>query len=786
MFTEKTLKALEFDKVKQKISQYCVLKSSVKSFEDFIPPSNYDECRVLLNETKEAFSLLYDGGVSGIEAYDDLGDALYRAEKGSTLSMAELLRVARLLKSARILYTSVENSIVAANLLKRYCSSIYFDQYLENEIRTKIITEDSVADNASEKLSSLRKSIKRLNEQIKEKLHSYIRGGNNGYLQDNLITMRNDRYVIPVKSEHRSQVGGFIHDQSATGSTVFIEPTAVFELNNALRTATIEEQIETEKILADLSQKIGIIAQKLILDDEILQKFDIIYAKAIYAYKNKCTEPVLNSDGIIDIKNGRHPLIDEKKVVPVSLSLGDKYAYLLITGPNTGGKTVTLKLTGLTCLMAMSGSFIPATAGSKASVFENIYCDVGDEQSIEQSLSTFSSHMKNLIKITEFIDNSSLVLIDEIGAGTDPDEGSALARAIMEKLLDKGSKGIVTTHYSSLKEYAYVEKRISNASMEFAPETYAPLYKINVGIPGTSNAIEISKLLGLSDDLTARAYELIGEEKAGFENVLREAEKTRQECKIIKGEIEELKRLETEKLEEIEKERNKLDAEKEKFYAKAKSEARRIVNERLDEADEIIDEIKVLFDKSELNSGDLIKARTLRNKLEDKKYALEETEEHIVNYLPVDVNKLKSGDQVYYKGIDGVCTVGSVSPKKNEAEIYIGAVRTKVRVNELFFVSKTKSSPKTMVSYKREFNSAPNTEINVIGFNVPDALEDISRFLDSAIIANLEEVKIIHGKGMKILSSAIHDYLRKNKQVVGYRFGKYGEGEHGVTFVKLK
>ncbi len=524
----------------------------------------------------------------------------------------------------------------------------------------------------------------------------------------------------------------------------------------------------------------------MIENDRLISLIDGIYARAIYSYKNKCVEPILTSDGSIIVKSGRHPLIDGNKVVPVSLSLGEKYNYLLITGPNTGGKTVTLKLTGLFCLMAMSGLFIPAVAGSKISVFDKIFCDIGDEQSIEQSLSTFSSHMKNVIKITENIDKNSLVLIDEIGAGTDPDEGSALARAIIERLIERNSKGIITTHYSALKEYAYKESRITNASMEFDPVTFKPLYKINIGLPGTSNAIEISKMLGLSDDLTKRATELVGKEKTSFENVLKEAEKTRQECKSLKAEIEEIKAKEVAALAEIDKTRDKLNAEKEKFYAQAKAESRRLVNEKLEEADDIINEIKILFDKEELTSGDLIKARTLRNKLEDKKYSLEDVEEKLVNYKPVDPDELKEGDKVYYKNIDGVCTVHAVNRKKGEAEIFMGSLRMKAPFDKLSVVSTKVDAGKTTVSLKREITPSVKTEINVIGYNVPDALEEVSRFLDASILSNLEEVKIIHGKGMKILSSAIHDYLRKNKQVVSFRFGKYGEGEHGVTFVKLK
>lgn len=782
---EKIIKTLEFDKVLNIVSDYCVLHKTAENVKNLCPTSVFDECRLKISETSEAFELLYKGGVSEIEFYDDFGDALLRAQKGSTLGMGDLLKVARLLKSSRILYSSITSSNVEAETIKSYCAGIYVDQYLEDEIKTKILSEDTMSDNASEKLAALRKNLKKLNEQIREKLQSYVRGSNK-FLQDNVITMRGDRYVVPVKSEYRGQVSGFIHDQSATGSTVFIEPTAVFELNNSLRAATFEEQAEIDKILADLSHKVGIISDRLIENDRLISLIDGIYARAIYSYKNKCVEPILASDGSIVIKSGRHPLIDRNKVVPVSLSLGEKYNYLLITGPNTGGKTVTLKLTGLFCLMAMSGLFIPAVAGSKISVFEKIFCDIGDEQSIEQSLSTFSSHMKNVIKITENIDKNSLVLIDEIGAGTDPDEGSALARAIIEKLIERNSKGIITTHYSALKEYAYKESRITNASMEFDPVTFKPLYKINIGLPGTSNAIEISKMLGLSDDLTKRATELVGKEKTSFENVLKEAEKTRRECKSLKAEIEEIKAKEVVALDEIDKTRDKLNAEKEKFYAQAKAESRRLVNEKLEEADDIINEIKILFDKEELTSGDLIKARTLRNKLEDKKYSLEDVEEKLVNYKPVDPDELKEGDKVYYKNIDGVCTVHAVNRKKGEAEIFMGSLRMKAPFDKLSVVSTKVDAGKTTVSLKREITPSVKTEINVIGYNVPDALEEVSRFLDASILSNLEEVKIIHGKGMKILSSAIHDYLRKNKQVVSFRFGKYGEGEHGVTFVKLK
>lgn len=784
MITERVTKALEFDKVLKIASEYCVLYRTKSEMQNFVPCDNFSDAQLLLDKTDEAYRLLFDNGASSIEFYDDLGDELERVKKGSTLSMGELLKVARLLKSGRILYTSVGESKADAPYIKQEVSGIYTDLYLENEIREKILSEDTMSDNASERLSSLRKSIKRLNEQIREKLLSFIRNGNNKYLQENIITMRGDRYVLPVKSEYRGQIGGFIHDQSSTGSTVFVEPTAVLELNNALKTANLEEQLEVERILSELSQKVGMIAGRLETNIEIITDIDGFYARATYTYKTRSHRPKFNRFGKMTIINGRHPLIDAKKVVPLNLSFGEKYNYLLITGPNTGGKTVTLKLTGLFALMTMSGFFVTASEGTEISYFDNVFCDVGDEQSIEQNLSTFSSHIRNIIEITSNVGDKSLVLIDEIGAGTDPEEGSAIARAVIEKLLDKGSFGIVTTHYSALKEYAYTDERILNASMEFDPETFAPLYKINLGIPGSSNAIEISSMLGLDKGIVERAFSLLKGEKVSFENILKEAEKSRREAEDIKEELAKIKETENIKLKEIETERDKLNSEKEKFYQKAKSESRRIVNEKLEEADEIIDEIKVLFDKAELDSGDLIKARTLRNKLEDKKYSLEDVEEKIINYAPVDPEKLKPGDKVYHKPTESLCEVSSVSPKKKECEVFMGSVRFKAKISDLFFVSH-KTAPKTSVALKRE-TVKPITEINVIGENVMEALPEVEQFIDQAVVNNLEEVKIIHGKGLKILSTAIHDALKRNKNVESYRFGKYGEGERGVTFVKLK
>ncbi len=786
MTDEKSINVLEFNKIKDLFAKYCVLSESKLVAANILPETEFESAKRLLDMTAEAYSLLFSHGISGIEFYDDLGDILNRSTMGSTLSMGELLRIARILKSSQILYSSLIPYSEIAPILYSLSMGIYTDDYLENEIRSKILSEDAMSDTASEKLYQIRQKIKRLNEQIREKLASYIRGGDNKYLQENIITKRGERYVLPVKSEYRSQISGFIHDQSATGSTLFIEPTAILELNNSLREATIEENAEIERILAELSKKVGQIADRLKYNEKILVEFDVTYAKAIYAYKTKAVKPLLNTSGRMNIINGRHPLIDYRKVVPISIAFGSDYRFLLVTGPNTGGKTVTLKMVGLFALMAASGLYIQADEGSEVNLYDSVFCDIGDEQSIEQSLSTFSSHIKNIIGITENVTENSLVLIDEIGAGTDPEEGSAIARAVIEFLLEKRSYGVITTHYSGLKEFAYTTYGIKNASMEFDAETFKPLYKINIGTPGSSNAIEISKMLGLSPSLTSRAYELLDDKKISFENVIKEAEKSRQKAMEVTSNLAEIKAEEEKKLKEIESERNRLIREREKLFASAKAESRRIVAEKSEEANEIIEEIKILFDKAELSSGDLIKASTLRNKLDEMKYSFDEEEVFANDLKPVSIDNVNIGDKVYYKPMDTVCEVLSVNKKRGESEILIGDIKSKVKISDLYFVAAKKEPPKTQVSLKRDTVTVPLTEINVIGMSAADALIEVENFIDKAIVNNLPEVKIIHGKGLKILSKSIHEYLRRNKRVESYRFGKYGEGEQGVTFVKFK
>lgn len=787
MIDQKTLKSLEYDKVLTKISDFAVLKRTKRIICDLKPSTDKQTVEIQLNKTSEAFKLLFTYGVSGVEFFDDITDEPERAKKGATLNMAELLRVSRLLKSSRI----VSNGILSVTdesikLIPEIAERLYCDQYLEKEITSKILSDEKVADNASEKLFGIRKKIKKLNEQIREKLNWYVRSGSK-YLQDNLVTIRNDRYVIPVKSEHRSEVKGFIHDQSSTGSTLFIEPVEVLELNNQLRIAVGEEASEVQEILYDLSHKISLIADNLAYNVENVCEIDELEAKAIYAYKTKSVMPLLRSDGTINIISGRHPLIDKNKVVPLTVKLGDGYQYLLITGPNTGGKTVTLKMTGLFVLMSMSGIFLPSVGGTEISVFENVFCDIGDEQSIEQSLSTFSSHVKNLVNITENANDKSLVLIDEIGAGTDPDEGSALAQAVIKYLLSFRTNGIITTHYSKLKEFAFVDKRIMNASMDFNPETFEPLYKLNIGTPGSSNAIEISSRLGLSDAITAEANSLMSGEKISFENVLKEAEKVRQASENELARYKELTSKIEQEYVEIEKKSKALTLEREKLMAEARSLSRKVVNEKLDEAEELVDKIKEILEKEEINSGDLIKARTLKNQLENKKYNLSEDDEAPLDLIPLKESDLVEGKEVYVKSLADTGVILNVNLKKHRIVVQVGGMKFTVKENALFNFKRAPENKKRVnVTVKREISSEFKNELNVIGKDRNEALIEVENFIDQAVLHNATTVSIIHGVGFKVLSTAIHAYLKKHPQVKEYRFGRYGEGENGVTIVTLK
>ena len=786
MISEKTLKSLEFDKILKIVSGYAVLDSSKAAIENLKPTSDRREVTYLLKSTEEAFKLLYKYSLERVPYCVSVINAVSRAEKGATLNMRELLDIAALLSASRTVKASIESvSDVSVENIKTLASGLFEYRILEKEITSKIVSEDTMADSASERLASIRKRIRDLNVKIRDKLNSYIRGSNK-FMQDNVVTMRMNRYVIPVKAEYKGMVKGFVHDQSATGSTVFIEPEQVIEYNNDLKTAYIEESEEVYRILRELSGKVAGISNAIKYNEEILSDIDVFYAKATYAFETKATRPIVNFSGIISIKKARHPLINPEKVIPVTVTLGKEYKYLLVTGPNTGGKTVTLKLTGLMCLFAMCGLYIPCEEESEVSVFENIFCDVGDEQSIEQSLSTFSSHMVNIIDFCNNLTSSSLVLLDELGAGTDPEEGSALALAVIEKLLKSGSCGIVTTHYSRLKEYAMAEPLIENASMDFDIKTLRPVYKLNIGIPGNSNAIEISKRLGLPDDLAKRATELLSKDKVSLDNVLKKAEESRQEAEKLSEELKVLKEEKEKELEGVKKELSSVKAEKEKITASARQEVKKIVSERLIEAEAIVSELNDIYKTCELENGELIRARTLKNKLADSKYLNEDIPLSKYELAPVDVKKLSVGDEVYVKSFNNTGTINGIKEKKGEIEVLFGNIKSTVKLSDCFNAKKQaiqSEKPKVSRSVER---SSPKAEINIIGKTVSEGVEEVEKFIDQAVVSNIPEIRIIHGMGTGKLKKGVWDYLKTNKNVSEYRLGRYGEGESGVTVVTLK
>ena len=796
---QKAIEKTELNKILSLAAEYAVLEKSKEKLSQTHPTPNIGEAKKRLKQTEESKDLLFLHGITKIEYFPPFFDEIQRSKKGSTLHCGELLKVENLLRSTRIAHTSIRG-VNAENLeeMKFLADKLYFDAHLEEDIRTKILNDTEVSDYASDKLYTLRKEIRRLNEKIRVRLSEYLTGTEGKYLQDGIVTMRDNRYVLPVRAEYKRNIKGFIHDRSASGATFFIEPEEVLEMNNELRSLTIDEKEEVERILSELSRRVGFLSEELLADIEILEEIDCAYARAEYAYKMRCVMPELGNNGVVEIDQGRHPLIDSKKVVPVSLSLGKDYRFLLISGPNTGGKTVTLKMVGLFCMMAMCGLFIPAKR-AKLSVFKEIYCDVGDSQSIEENLSTFSSHIKNIIEIIDSADKESLILIDELGGGTDPDEGQALAKSIVSHLLKTGCAGVVTTHYTALKEFAFSADGIENACMEFDSNTLQPLYVIKIGLPGSSNALAISRRLGLKEEILEDALNNLSSDAQKFENIVRSAEESRilaeetlQECNRLKAEWQE-------KISLLDSEREKVKSEKEKLYAQAKAESRRIVHERAADAEELLSEIEKIFEKERLSDADLIQARTLKNKIVNKVYDVDE-EEVAIEYTPVLPEQVKVGLKVRLNTTQQEGIVQNVHLQKKEVEILCGNIRVRSKISNLSapissINAQTAKKPKWQQKEKTEQvrvnrslkpKTASALEINVIGYTVLDALPEIEAFLDSAVISNLEEVRIVHGMGTGKLRAGIHDFLRKHKNVAEYRLGKYGEGDVGVTIVKIK
>lgn len=788
---EKIIEKLELNKILASVAAYAVLPKTKRLLEKETPVCDRVQAERLLALTAESDAALFRHGTGRIESYPAFSDEPERAAKGATLSCKELLSMAALLRSARVAYRGIQALPAEESaILREIASGIYFDEVLERDITEKIVAEDEVSDYASDELFNIRKAIRSLNERIRNRLAEYLQGGSAKYLQDGIVTMRDNRYVLPVRAEYKTRIRGFVHDRSASGATFFIEPEEVLEMNNELRELSVAEKEEIERILAQLSRRVGTLHLQIVKDAELLSEIDRAFAKAEYSYKRKCTRPKLNARGALDIRKGRHPLLDENTAVPVTVSFGKENRMLLISGPNTGGKTVTLKMCGLFCLMAACGIFLPAADGTEVSVFRKVFCDIGDAQSIEENLSTFSSHVKNVIGITENADENSLVLIDELGGGTDPDEGQAIAKAVLSHLLQRGCRGIVTTHYTSLKEFAYAEDGIENASMEFDMTTLQPLYRVKLGVPGSSNAIAISRRLGLSSEILECAVANLSESGKRFEYILREAESSRIQADESKKRADALQAEWKAKVAEVEAEREKLKKEREKLFTSARVESRRIVNERTAQAEELLSEIEAIAKKSEIGDADLIRARTLKNRLADRAYETEKEDVSVSDSAPVNISSLKTGDRVFVGAMSAVGEVLSVSVKKKEAYVLVGNMRMNVKSCDLYTVRAEKKAdkPRGKVNVVRKITplASVKTEINLLGKTVSEAVQEVDAFIDQAVLGGLEEVKIIHGVGTGKLREGVRNHLRKMKNVAEFRQGVYGEGEAGVTIVKLK
>ena len=775
---------LELDKILSACASHAVLEAGKELLLSCQPVCEVGEARAMLDLTEEATLLLFTLGAGKVEEFPPCGELLERAEKGATLSMAELLGTARLLRSARVLYRSVRSfSDERIVRMKELTEHLMFDERLEEDIGRKILNENELADHASEKLFSLRTQIRQLGERIRSRLQGYLSGEERKYLQDGIVTVRGDRFVIPVKAEYKRSVRGFVHDRSASGATVFIEPEEVLEMNNELRSLMLDEKEEAARILAELSHAVGRMRAQLEGDMQILASADAFYARAEYGYRLRAVRPELNARGTLEIVKGRHPLLDPGSAVPVSLSLGEGHRFLLISGANTGGKTVTLKMCGLFCLMAACGLFVPAAAGTRLSVFDGVWCDVGDSQSIEENLSTFSSHVVHIREILEQATERSLVLIDEPGGGTDPEEGAALARAVVAELLRRGCRGVVTTHYSALKEFAYSQDGIENGCMEFDAADFRPLYRLKIGAPGSSNALLICTRLGLPASVVEEARGYLSEGARAFEHTLRAAEESRVRTEEATRRARELQKEWETRLAALSKEEEKFRREREKFLLSSRAEARRIVSERTAYAEELLSEMEEIFRKKDLSESDLIRARTLKNKMTAEQPA----EETPVRAVPVDAASLKAGDRVLVGAMGAEGTVLSVRRDKGTCEVSTGALRVNAKISDLY-VAAPKAPVREQVRVTRSLSGRPaaKRELNIIGMTTAEGVAEAEAFLDAAVVANLQEVRIVHGYGTGKLRAAVHEMLRRNPRVEAFRLGKYGEGEGGVTVVTLR
>ena len=790
---QKVLKTLEYNKIIDMLTEKADSEPGKRLCRKLLPSTDLEEIVRNQKLTEDALGRLFKVGSTSFGSNSDLNFSIKSLEIGSTLSIVELMKIASMLDNVSRIktYGKKDREDASDDSLTEYFEQLTPLTQVANEINRCILAEDEIADDASPKLKSIRRSMLQTNEKVHSQLNSMLAGAYRTYLQDAVITMRNNRYCIPIKAEYKGQVNGMIHDQSATGSTYFIEPAAVVELNNKIRELELEEKEEIGVILASLSAMAGEHTEELSANQKLMTELDFIFAKAKLAMDMNATTPIFNTDHYINIRKGRHPLLDRKKVVPIDINLGKDFDLLIITGPNTGGKTVSLKTVGLFTLMGQAGLHIPALDRSELSIFSEVYADIGDEQSIEQSLSTFSSHMKSIVHILKHADADSLCLFDELGAGTDPTEGAALAIAILNYLHDRGIRTMATTHYSELKIYALSTSFVENACCEFSVETLQPTYRLLIGIPGKSNAFAISSKLGLSDEIINAAREQIGNEDKSFEDVISDLEQSRITIEKEQREIAEYKERIRTLQEQLQQKNEKLDQAKDRILREANEKAKEILQEAKDVADETIRD----FNKAGAGT-DIRELEKKRQKVRDK---INEKNERLSlgankkqpEKKTLDPKKLKKGDTVKIVSMGLKGTVSTLPDAKGALFVQCGIMRTQTNVRDLVLVDEATVTTPTLQrtgagKIKMSKTLSVSTEINLLGKTVDEALPALDKYLDDAYLAHLPSVRVVHGKGTGALRSAVHNHLKRLKYVKEFRLGEYGEGDAGVTIVTFK
>ena len=788
----KVLKTLEYEKIIEHLVSFAGSVPGKELCQKLLPSSDIEEIRTMQQETSLALSMIFQKGSVSFSGITDIRGSLKRLEVGSILNPKEILQICRLLEVCNRVkaYSRKANTEEEPNAL-----DIMFDDLqpltpVASEIRRCILSEDEISDDASSTLKSIRRSMGQINDKVHVQLASMVNGSLRTYLQDAVVTMRNGRYCLPVKSEYRGQIPGMIHDQSSTGSTIFVEPMAVMQLNNQLRELEIQEEKEIEVILANLSSLAAEYSEILDTDLMLLTKLDFIFARAQLSKSYNGSEPIFNEHGIVNIKQGRHPLLDKKSVVPIDIRIGKDFELLIITGPNTGGKTVSLKTVGLFTLMGQAGLHIPAFDKSELAVFTEVFADIGDEQSIEQSLSTFSAHMTNIVSILEKADEHSLVLFDELCSGTDPTEGAALAISILSSLHRRGIRVLATTHYSELKVFALTTAGVENGCCEFNVETLRPTYRLLIGVPGKSNAFAISFKLGLSDDIIEEAKTHLSDQDEDFESLIsdletgrKDLERQQEEAQRYKEEVEVLKKR-------LEQKQESMDASRERILREANEKAHAILREAKEYADTTIKNFNK-FGKEGIDSRAMEQERSrLREKMNsvEKDMTLKTKSRSSKALRPQDIHL---GDSVRVLSMNLKGTVSSLPNTKGDLVVQMGILRSQVNINDIELIQdatiSTPNKGRTGTGQIRmSKSSSVGMEINLLGKTVDEALAELDKYLDDAYLSHMPSVRVVHGKGTGALRKAIHNYLRKQKHVASYRLGEFGEGDAGVTVVTFK